>query len=171
MDLNAIAPIVENIIKDVLSKTKYPYNGGTALKKASGNLIDYISVRSEKDGDLDVLTIYMVDYAEAVDQGRSKGSYVPVNAIMKWLQDKGINVRDDRGRLVKGQQKFRKKLQSSIKANKALPMAYAISASIKNKGIRPTYFMEEAINRMLNNKKIDELLENSAIEDLVNSLK
>lgn len=171
MNLEAIAPIVEQIIKDVLLKTKYPYNGGMALKKASGDLIDYISVRSEKDGDLDVLTIYMVDYAEAVDQGRSKGSYVPVNAIMKWLQEKGINVRDDRGRLVKGQQKFRKKLQSSIAAKKALPIAYAISTSIKNKGIRPTHFMEESINRMLNNNKIDELLQNSAIEDLLNSVK
>jgi len=174
MDLEKIAPIIKKIIQDVLLEKKYPYGRvkmGVNNKKASGDLIDYISVRPVNQAHLKMLEIYMLDYAQVVDQGRAKGTAVSPLAIMKWLQSRGINVRDEKGRLVEGQQKFRKSLQNSINQNQALPIAFKISNSIKANSIRATYFMEDALERIKNNAKIDELLGEEAIQDLLDSIK
>ena len=107
MNLEAIAPIVEKIIKDVLLEKRYPYGRvkmGVNNKKASGNLIDYISVRPVNQANFKMLEIYMLDYAQVVDQGRKPGTAVTPLAIMKWLQSRGINVRDERGRLIEVEQ-------------------------------------------------------------------
>lgn len=171
MNLEKISPIIEKIIKDVLLERRYPYGWtkfGVSNKNASGNLIDYISVRTESSKNQSTLELYMLYYADVVDKGRRKGEYVSPMAIMEWIKNKGINVRDDKGRFVKGNQKFRKNLTSSFKTGNALPMAFAISRSIKDNGIRATNFLDIALERIKNNTKIEALLGDAVMQDLIN---
>ena len=105
MNLEKISPIIEKIIKDVLLERRYPYGWtkfGVSNKNASGNLIDYISVRTESSKNQSTLELYMLYYADVVDKGRRKGEYVSPMAIMEWIKNKGINVRDEKGRFEAG---------------------------------------------------------------------
>jgi len=175
MNLDAIGPIIEKIIREVLTEKRYPYGNfssfGVSNKKASGDLIDYISVITKNTPTTSTLELYMLYYAEIVDQGRKEGNFVPPMAIMEWIKNKNINVRDNKGRFVKGGQSFTKKLSASVNSQKPLQLAYAISRSIKDNGIRPTNFLELALQRIENNKKIESLLEDAAMQDLLDLIK
>ena len=106
MNLEAIAPIIQKLLVQSLMEP-YPYGGarnsvktGSANKRASGTLINSINSYVVNNGDEQSLVIEMAGYGQFVDEGRLAGSYPPVAAIMQWLLEKGINVRDDRGRFV-----------------------------------------------------------------------
>lgn len=172
MDLKKLEPVLEEIVKDVLVKTKYPYGfpvSGQANKKASGSLINSMKFDTEKDGNYDVLTLSLIEYGIYVDGGREKGHHLPKSAILnivQWIKDRNINLRDTRGRLLPGQQKFRKTLQSSIESAKPLPMAYAIANSIAKNGIRPTNFVAEIKRKILDSPKVLDIIGDSILEEI-----
>lgn len=69
----------------------------------------------------DAIRVIMPDYAVYVDKGRKAGKRPPVEAIMKWMRDKGI------------------RSKSGIRA---VDIAYVIARSIGERGIKPRPFIE-----------------------------
>jgi len=71
----------------------------------------------------------MEEYGEWVDKGRKKGKMPPQKEIFKWVQKKGIQFRDNRGKF--------KTYEST---------AWAIAKSIKKRGIPATDFYSRPFN-------------------------
>ena len=96
-------------------------------KLASSTLLNSIKheVRETLNG-VEV-TGSMIYYGKFVESGRKKGTYVPIGPLMEWIRLKGI--------------------ENDIE--KAKGIAFAISKTIKQKGIKPFPFIEKAIEGSL----------------------
>ena len=167
MNLEAIKPIVEQIVKDTLLEKRYEYgwpSKGVSNKKATGGLINSIKVIKIEENNTDVLKVDMKDpNYKYVEEGRRKGTakgkgYVPIKAILKWMAQRGIGIRNEKGQFVKDDA-----------ARTAA--AYRISNSIRNNSIRATGFIEIARQRIKENKKIMQLLEEAAMQELIEIIK
>lgn len=77
------------------------------------------------------------EYFRAVNDGRKIGSMPPLNAIVKWIEQKPIKLRAN-GKFVKVTEKGK------------LRAAYAIAKKIKRDGIAPFPYYTEAIEEVLN---------------------
>jgi hypothetical protein len=89
-----------------------------------------------------------------VEEGRAKGKYVPIKAILKWMAQRGIGIRNEKGQFVKDDA-----------ARTAA--AFRISNSIRVNSIRSTGFIEIAKGRIIENKQIMRLLEDAAMQELI----
>ena len=91
----------------------------------------YDSLRYEVDVTTNAVNFdfIMEEYGEWVDKGRKKGTMPPQKEIFKWVQKKGIQFRDNRGRF--------KTYEST---------AWAIAKSIKKRGIPATDFYSRPFN-------------------------
>ena len=158
MNLEAIKPIVEQIVKDTLLEKRYEYgwpSKGMSNKKATGGLINSIKVIQIEENNTDVLKVEMKDpNYKYVEEGRAKGKYVPIKAILKWMAQRGIGIRNEKGQFVKDDA-----------ARTAA--AFRISNSIRVNGIRSTGFIEIAKGRIEENKQIMRLLEDAAMQELI----
>jgi len=158
MNLEAIKPIVEQIVKDTLLEKRYEYgwpSKGVSNKKATGGLINSIKVIQIEENNTDVLKVEMKDpNYKYVEEGRAKGKYVPIKAILKWMAQRGIGIRNEKGQFVKDDA-----------ARTAA--AFRISNSIRVNGIRSTGFIEIAKGRIEENKQIMRLLEDAAMQELI----
>lgn len=168
MDLVAIAPIIEKLVKDALRERRYTFGfqgrTGVSNKIASSTLVNSVKVNVRDINNINTLEIDIAAYGNFVDEGRLPGKKgIPVSAIMQWLGEKGIGVRDERGRFVKGN----KEMSKSLKGNKILPIAFAIQKSIQRFGIRSSGFIEVALGKIEQDKKIMSLLEEQTMEDLI----
>lgn len=95
-------------------------------KDATGNLMNNIEVTLDKDNNIQDIAIEMPDYGQYVDSGRKPGGkFPPPQAIKNWIKDKPIRVR-------------------GISIDSA---AYLIGKKISEKGIEPTPFIEQSINK------------------------
>ena len=107
MDLNQIAPIIEEIIKNSLRQKRYPFGfrkyRGISDKVASGNLVNSISVKIEKDNDEIYYAKVYGPNGELLNQtygnfpnnsvqaGRAPGKKgVPVSALIQWINDRKL---------------------------------------------------------------------------------
>jgi len=154
MDLEKIVPIIENIFKKALEEKRYPFgfakNKGVSNKVSSGSLRNSIKV-SAKD---DTLQIQMNAYGQWVQSGRAPGKPgVPISAIISWIKARKLKGRDKKGRFIKD-----------------VSFAFGIQKNIKKFGIRPSNWFDVAIDEMLENKQIEELLGDATMEDLINAL-
>jgi len=79
------------------------------------------------------LVFKMLDYGQWVDKGRKPGKYVPVDALNKWLKQKGID----------------------------LKYSFVINRAIKRRGIKPTFFFTKAVEENINidDKTLDKIAE------------
>ena len=158
MNLEAIKPIVEQIVKDTLLEKRYEYgwpSKGVSNKKATGGLINSIKVIKIEENNTDILKVEMKDpNYKYVEEGRAKGKYVPIKAILKWMAQRGIGIRNEKGQFVKDDA-----------ARTAA--AFRISNSIRVNGIRSTGFIEIAKGRIEENKQIMRLLEDAAMQELI----
>lgn len=158
MNLDAIRPIVEQIVKDTLLEKRYEYgwpSKGVSNKKATGGLINSIKVVQIEENNTDILKVEMKDpNYKYVEEGRAKGKYVPIKAILKWMAQRGIGIRNEKGQFVKDDA-----------ARTAA--AFRISNSIRVNGIRSTGFIEIAKGRIEENKQIMRLLEDAAMQELI----
>jgi len=172
MDLQVIAPVVEQIVKDTLRQRRYPFGNkitGVGNKVASGTLVDSVRVLPVRNGDQETLEIDIAAYGNFVDEGRQSGKQmVPVSAIMQWLLEKGIGIRDERGRFVKGHGKTRKSHKTAKKTGDILPIAFAIQKNIQKFGIRPAGFVQKSLENIQNNEKVINLLEQQSMNELLN---
>ena len=157
MDLEKIAPIIEKIMKDTLEQKRYPFGfakfRGTGNKVASGKLRDSISVNVVKVNESEtIIQVISEAYAQWVQSGRLPGKKgVPVDALEQWIKERGLTGRDKRGRFIKRRS-----------------FAFAIQANIKKFGIRPSNFLDVALEMIANDPKIMELIGDNAYEELLN---
>jgi hypothetical protein len=157
MDLQRIAPIMEEILKKTLELKRYPYGfakfRGLGDKVASGKLRDSIKVIAVKQSEnVTILQVMAEEYSQWVQSGRLPGKKgVPVQAIEKWIKDRNLQGRDKKGRYIKRRS-----------------FAFAIQSNIKKFGIRPSNFLDVALEMLADDPRIMELLENEAYDELIN---
>jgi hypothetical protein len=154
MDLEQIVPIIENIFKKALEERRYPFgfakNKGVSNKVATGSLKNSVKVFAKNDS----IQVEMNQYAQWVQSGRAPGKKgVPISAIVSWIKARKLKGRDKKGRFIKD-----------------ISFAFGIQKNIKKFGIRPSNWYDVAIDDMLENKQIEELLGDATIEDLINAL-
>jgi hypothetical protein len=155
MDLENIAPLIEENIKKALAEKRYPFGvktrPGISNKIASSSL--YNSVQVKQSGN-DSLEILMNQYWQYVQSGRLPGKKgVPIEAIEKWINERKLKGRDDKGKFIKKRS-----------------FAFAIQTNIKKFGIPPSNFLDVAIENILEDNRIIELLGESTLDDLINKI-
>lgn len=122
---------------------------------ASGALESSIKISPVKFmGGIYTIEVSMLDYFEIVDQGRRPDSKrPPVSNIRQWIIDKQIRLKDGgttkngykrEGTLI-SQSKKKVKL-GNRKVSLLDATAYKMASSIGKKGIKPTYFLTNAID-------------------------
>jgi len=158
MDLEAIAPILEDIIRQSLYEKRYPFgfskNRGVGNKVASGTLARSVQVVTKQSKDVTVLQVLMEEYGQWVQSGRRPGKkYVPIGSLMKWIKDRGLKGRNKKGKFITDKS-----------------FAFAISRNINKFGIRPSNFLDISMEKIMNDPRIVELIGDSTYEDLINSL-
>ena len=158
MNLEEIAPIIEDIIKKALSEKVYPFGfakyKGLSNKIASKTLYNSVQVVPSKSGDITTLQILMVDYAQYVQAGRKPGKgFVPIKSLIEWIKERKIKGRNKQGQFITNES-----------------FAFAIRSNIKKFGIRPAPFLDVSIDMILQDPRITELLGDAAYDDLINAL-
>lgn len=158
MDLETIAPIIEDIIRQSLYEPVYPFgfanNKGKSNKVASSNLARSVQVRTVKKTDMTVLQVLMADYAQYVQAGRRPGKgFVPIKPLIQWIKDRNLKGRNKKGRFITNES-----------------FAFAIATNIKKFGIRPAPFLDVAMEKILSDPRILEIIGDNAYEELINSL-
>lgn len=156
MDLEKIAPIIEGILKKTLEQKRYPFGfakfRGVGNKVASGKLRDSISVNVVQKKDETIIQVLAEQYSQWVQSGRLPGKKgVPIAALEKWIKERGLTGRDKRGRFIKRRS-----------------FAFAIQNNIKKFGIRPSNFLDVALETIGDDPRIMELLGDEAYDDLIN---
>jgi hypothetical protein len=159
MDLEQIAPILEQIIKESLEEKRYPFGfdkyKGIGNKVASGKLRDSVQVNVQNNNNgQSILQVIMIEYAEYVQQGRKKGKKgVPIQPLLLWIKERNLKGRDKKGRFITN-----------------LSLAYAIQSGIKKHGIRPANFIDVSIEKVLEDPRITDLLGEAGYEELINAI-
>lgn len=159
MNLDEVAPLIVDSIKKALSQKVYPFgmgkNRGVGNKVASGNLRNSVeaNVKHTKGGE--VIEISMADYAMFVQNGRLPGKKgIPISVIEKWIKQRKLKGRNQKtGRYITDKS-----------------FAFAIQKNVMKFGIRPSNFLDVAIEDIMNNKQITELLGDAGFDDLLNAL-
>ncbi len=156
MDLDKIAPIIEKILKKTLEEKRYPFGfakfKGVGNKVATGKLRDSVQVEVVNRPDETIIQVLAEQYAQWVQSGRLPGKKgVPISAIEKWIIARGLQGRDKRGRFIKRKS-----------------FAFAIQKNIKKFGIRPSNFLDVALELIAEDPQIMELLEEGSYEELIN---
>ena len=125
--------------------------------KASGNLIANTNVYWKEgfEQGKPELIVEMPDYYFFVENGRRPGKYPPLAKVRQWAQvKKGISrYRDKKGRFIKRRS-----------------FAFAIQTNIKKFGIRPSNFLDKAVNLLETDQRILDALGEEAFEELINRL-
>ena len=89
---------------------------------ASGNLIASIRFEPKILGEVFQFKLLLPDYYKWVDEGRKKGKFPPINAILDWMRSKGIVPRNTKGKRLKT-------TKNSLKS-----LAFVIARGIAKKG-------------------------------------
>ena len=158
MDLDAIAPILEQILKKSLEEKRYRFGfakyQGLSDKVASGKLVNSVSVTTVQKRNETVLSVFMEDYAQFVQSGRVPGQKgVPISALEKWIKDRKLTGRDKRGRYITRRS-----------------FAFAIQKNIQKFGIRPSNFLDVAFEMIMDDDRIIEIIGEQAFDDLINTI-
>ena len=170
MDLDALSPIIEEIVKEALSDKVYIY-GRTAKSKTnrvsgrSGGLRDSVKakVQPNKQGiqiiQLQALGQPMINtYAYWLANDRGPGN-VAKGVIEEWIMNKkSFRIRDFKT----GQ--YLPKNEKNIKS-----VAYVIRRSMKKFGFYnlPKNFWEVSIDKIYADPRITEIIQDATIEDLL----
>jgi hypothetical protein len=158
MDLEAIAPILEDIIRQSLYEKRYPFgfanNRGIGNKVASGTLARSVEVQTVQKGPITELQVLMAEYAQWVQSGRLPGKgFVPVGSLMRWIKERGLKGRDKKGRFMTDKS-----------------FAFAIRTNINKFGIRPANFLDVSFEKIFEDPRILELVGDEGFEELTNRI-
>jgi len=175
MNLEAITPIIEDIVKESLSEKVYlygRYQKGLTSRVASGNLRNSIKAVVKKDRQgIQVIQVQAFGqplsntYAYWLANNRkpnANGGFANIGAIEQWIRDKkSFRIRD----LKSG--KFLPKNDKNIKST-----AFLVARSIGRFGYQniPKNFVEVSYDKVISNKEIITLLEGAGFDDLLNAL-
>lgn len=158
MDYNVIAPIIKDTIQKALSEKVYPFGfakyRGLSDKVASGKLRNSVEVKVVPSEGGSIIQIFMEDYYQWVQSGRLPGKKgVPVDAIERWIKERGLTGRDKKGKFIKRRS-----------------FAFAIQTNIKKFGIRPSNFLDKSINLLESDQRILDALGQEAFDELLNRI-
>ena len=155
MDLQAVVPLIEQIVKETLSEKVYPFGFAKykdlGNKVASSKLRDSVKVVPVEKNDKTTLQISMEQYGQWVESGRlpNKGK-VPISAIEQWIKDRKLLGRDKKGKFIKRRS-----------------FAFAIQTNIKKFGIRPSNFLDKSVDRIINDERIFDLIGEAGFKELL----
>ena len=173
MDLDALAPIIAEIVKESLNKKVYYYGRfqrGPGNRVASGKLRDSIGavVEENKQG-IQVIRITALGgkrledtYAYWLINDRQPGKWANINAIKEWIMNKkSFRIRDYKT----GQ--FLPKTEKNVDS-----VAFVIARSIGKFGFqnKPKNFMTIAIENIMKNEQIMEIIAEATYDDLLNKI-
>ena len=162
MDLQRLSPIIEQIIKQVLSEKRYPFGtkGIKGDKVASGKLKNSIKAVPTNQNTIMVygpggkpLNQTYGDWGGRgdVNSGRRKGlKGVPIEALEAWITQRGLKGRDKKGRFITKRS-----------------FAFAIQTNIKKFGIRPSNFVQYSLEVLEENDKLFKAIEEITYEELI----
>jgi hypothetical protein len=158
MDLEKVAPILEQIIKESLEEKRYKFGfgkyQGTSNKVASGKLRDSVTVTSSQNAGVSELQVMMEEYSQWVQSGRLPGKkFVPVGEIEKWIKQRGLKGRDKKGKFI---------------TNRSF--AFAITRNINKFGIRPSNFIDVSLEKIMEDQRIVDLIGEASYEELINAI-
>jgi hypothetical protein len=158
MDLEAIAPIIEDIIRQSLYEKRYQFGfdryRGISNKVASGTLARSVEVVVNTSNKVTELQVLMAEYGQWVQSGRLPGKgFVPVGSLMQWIKQRGLKGRDKKGKFMTDKS-----------------FAYAIQKNINKFGIRPANFLDVSMEKIMEDPRISEVIGNATYEELINSL-
>lgn len=155
MDLEKLATILEQIFKESLEEDVYHFglasHKGVSNKIASGNLRNSIKAIPEEGA----IGIEMNSYGKFVQSGRKTNKKgVPVDALILWIQQRHLTGKTKDGKRMTTRQ-----------------FAFAIQRNIKKFGIpsKPGWY-DVAVEKIYNNKEIENLLIGLTIDDLINKI-
>lgn len=171
MNLDAIAPIIEQIVKDSLTEKVYiygRYQKGKTSRIATGRLRDSITAtpQQNKQGiqiiQMEAFGKPLINtYAYWLVNDRGPGN-VAKGVIEKWIMNKkSFRIRD----MKTG--KYLPKNEKNVKS-----VAYVIRRSMKTFGFYniPKNFWEISVDKIENNTEIIQLLEQATFEDLYKAI-
>lgn len=173
MDLEALAPIIADIVKESLSEKVYlfgRYQKGLTSRVASGRLRDSIGavVEDNKQG-IQVIRVTALGgkrledtYAYWLINDRQPGKWANINAIKEWIYNKkSFRIRDYKT----GQ--FLPKTEKNVDS-----VAFVIARSIGRFGFqnKPKNFMTIAIDKIMKNEQIMEVIAEATYDDLLNKI-
>lgn len=158
MDLEAIAPILEDIIRQSLYEQRYKFGfanyRGVSNKVASGTLARSVEVQTFQNNNRTELQVLMEEYGEWVQSGRLPGKgFVPVGSLMRWIKERGLKGRDKKGRFMTDKS-----------------FAFAIQKNIKRFGIRPANFLDISFEKIMQDERITELIGDAEVEELIDMI-
>ena len=173
MDLEALAPIIADIVKESLSEKVYLYGAyqkGLTSRVASGKLRDSIGavVEQNKQG-IQVVRVTAMGgkrledtYAYWLINDRKAGKWANIGAIKEWIMNKkSFRIRDYKT----GQ--FLPKTEKNVDS-----VAFVIARSIGKFGFqnKPKNFLEISIDKIMNNQQITQIIEGATVDELLNQL-
>jgi hypothetical protein len=158
MDLQAIAPIIQEILIQSLQEKRYPFGfakyKGLGDKVASGKLKNSINVQVYESQEQTTIQVIAEDYFQWVQSGRLPGKKgVPIESIEQWIRERKLKGRDKKGKFIKNRN-----------------FAFAIQKNIKKFGIRPSNFLDVAIDKLQGDQRILDIIGNSTFEELLNTI-
>jgi hypothetical protein len=175
MNLEQVAPIIENIVKESLSEKVYLYGRfqkSLTSRVASGRLRSSIKavIIDNKQG---VQSIQIQAFGQPLSntyaywlandrKPNGGGGYANIGAIEEWIKNKqSFKIRD----LKTG--KFLPKNDKNIKNT-----AFLVARSIGRFGYqnKPKNFVEISYEKILNNPQINALIEQATYDDLLNAI-
>jgi len=139
-------------------------NGRSYRKRidSSGNLrksLGYDVLTRGEDGRFisGRLEFSMLDYGRYVDAGRKRGKGIPSAPLERWIRKKPLRIRDvETGSFVK------------MTDSKVKSLAFLISRNAKKRGIKPTNFISEPLEKEL--PKFSEQLTDALGDDYTNAV-
>lgn len=173
MDLEALAPIIADIVKQSLNEKVYlfgAYQKGLTNRVASGRLRDSIGavVEESKQG-IQVIRVTALGgkrledtYAYWLINDRKPGKWANINAIKQWIYNKkSFRIRDYKT----GQ--FLPKNEKNVDS-----VAFVIARSIGKFGFqnKPKNFVEISIDKIMNNEQIIQIIEDATVDELLNQI-
>jgi hypothetical protein len=174
MDLEALAPIIADIVKESLSEKVYLYGAyqkGLTSRVASGSLRNSIGavVEDNKQG-IQVIKLTALNgqpltntYAYWLINGRQpSGRFANIGAIKEWIYNKkSFRIRDYKT----GQ--FLPKTEKNVDS-----VAFVIARSIGKFGFqnKPKNFIEISIDKIMKNQQIMQIIEDATYDDLLNKI-
>ena len=169
MNLEALAPIIEDIIKQSLMDKVYVFGKlqkGLTNRVATGNLRNSIKavVNAPQEGSITIQVMAFGQpltntYAYWLINGRLPGRFPNIKAIEEWIKNKkSFQIRD----LKSG--RYLEKNNKNIKA-----AAFLVSRSMSKFGFKslPKNFIEISYDKIINNEQIKEIIGQATIDDLL----
>ncbi len=173
MDLEALAPIIADIVKESLNEKVYLFGTpqkGLTSRVATGDLMRSIGavVEDNKQG-IQVIRVTALGgkrledtYAYWLINGRKPGKWPNIGAIKEWIYNKKSFIIKD----------F-KTGQTLPKTEKNVDsVAFLIARSMSKFGFqnKPKNFLEISIDKIMNNEKITQIIEDATIDELLTKL-